>query len=100
MTLTLAPPSSGSRVEKPRRKRARKLKSDPPLGPFDTSAFAFDRGERAIEIVRLTPAAIVYRLKGLPDEYTLPHGVAFLKAVGLTADFDTAPRDGRIRRGT
>ena len=80
------------------RKRARKIRCE--LGPFETDCSTFDRGMRKIEIVRITPAAIVYRLLGTHEEYTLPHGVAFLKALSVKTTFDVGPRSGAIRRGS
>jgi hypothetical protein len=82
-----------------KRKRAKKIRQ--PLGPYQTAAVSFDRGTRAIEIVRINPSGITYRLKGRSEQYTLPHGVAFLKAVSLGAGFDTGPRESKqIRRGS
>lgn len=99
-TLFDRPPGGGIKSDpdhRPKRKRARKIRGE--LGPFETSVTCFDRGERAVEIVRITPAAIVYRLRGLADEFSLPHGAAFLRAVSIRANIDTAPRSGAIRRG-
>lgn len=77
-----------------RRKRARKIKV--PLGPYETNYSSFETGKhRLIEIVRITPDAIVYRLKGKSEEFSLPHNVAFAKAIGLKANIDTGPREGK-----
>lgn len=83
--------------DRPKRKRAKKIRSE--LGPFETSCKSFDRGDRVVEIVRITPAAITYRLRGLTNEYTLPHSTAFQKALSIDAGFDTGPRQGAIKRG-
>lgn len=72
--------------------RAKKIRT--PLGPYLTSATSFERGkDRDVEIVTITPAAIVYRVKGSAERFLLPHGVAFLRAVSLAAGVSTAPRE-------
>lgn len=77
-----------------RRPAARKLRK--PLGPFQTAATAFEHGrERPIQIVRLTPLGIVYRVMGSAREYVLPHGVAFIKALAIAAGANVDPRAGR-----
>lgn len=91
---TIAPGSAG----KTKRSRPKKLLA--PVGPYHTTRTTFERGkQREIVIERVTPAAIVYRLIGLDGEYTLPHDVAFQKALSIFVDFDTGPRAGKIRRG-
>ena len=80
------------------RRRARTIRGE--LGPFATSALMFDKGrDRPVEIARITPRAIFYRLKGHGEEHCLPHATAALKALSLVADFDAGPRSGRIKRG-
>ena len=81
-------------------KRPRAKKLGKPLGPFQTVCTSFSCKERAIEIVRLTDHAIVYRLVGQAGEYFLSHATAFQRAVCLEAGFDAGPREGsRIKRG-
>ncbi len=75
----------------------RKIKGN--LGPYQTSCTTFERGQRQILIQRVTPAGIIYRLKGIATEYVLPHEIAFTRAVSIAADANTLPRKGRIRRG-
>jgi hypothetical protein len=77
------------------RKHARKIKGS--IGPFQTACVSEDGG-RQIEIVRITPLSIVYRVKGKSEEYTLKHETAYLKAVCVKAGFDASPRTGRISR--
>lgn len=80
------------------RLRARKIRK--PIGPFQTSVTTFDRGHRQIEIVRLTAHAIIYRLKGKKEEYTVGHEAAYLRAISAFTGFDTGPRSStRISRG-
>lgn len=70
------------------------------IGPFETAATSFDKGVRAIEIVRITPHGITYRLKGRSDEYTITHEQAFMRAISNAVGFDTAAREStRITRG-
>jgi hypothetical protein len=90
-------PECGAGAEKPKRARAKKIKGS--IGPFQTACTTFERGTREIEISKVTPLAVIYRLKGRSDEYTLPHEVAFQKAVSVQAGVDTGPRTGRIKRG-
>ena len=81
-----------------KRQRARQIKGQ--LGPFETVKTSFDKGkDRRIEIVRVTPSVITYRLKGMHEEYALPHEVGFSKALGLGVGVNTSPRQGRMARG-
>lgn len=78
----------------PRRRRARKIRS--PLGPFATSCKTFERGrDREIEIVRITPAVAVVRLKGCSEEYACPWTVVYQRGVAAAANFNP---DGLKRR--
>jgi hypothetical protein len=92
------PPTNPAPPEREKQKTAKKIKLF--IGPFKTSCTTFERGTREIEIVKVTPLAIIYRLKGRQEEYTLPHETAFQKAVAIQAGLDTGPRSGRIKRGT
>ena len=80
-----------------KRKRAKKLRGE--LGPYETACHYFDRGNRPIEITRITAMGITYRLRGTTDEYVLPHGTGFQKALSIKAGVDTGPRTGAIKRG-
>jgi len=84
---------------KPKRLHARKIRK--PLGPFQTVCTARDKGkDRQIELVKLTPHGLVYRLKGLSNEFTVGHEVCFARAVSIAAGFNAGPRDTtRITRG-
>jgi len=92
------PPGRSVGLDVVKRKRARKIRT--PLGPFETAATTFEKGaHRIIEIVSISPRAIVLRARGLRGDWILPIGVAYTKAVGIGADVDTGPRVGAIRRG-
>lgn len=104
-TAKTAPDASA----RPRRPRARKLRGeltlfDPAqqqLGPFETAATFFAGGSRrVIEISRITPSAIYYRLRGTSAEMCLPHAIAYQRATAAVAGFDTGPRAGPIKRGS
>lgn len=82
---------------KPKRPRATKIKTA--IGPFQTSCSSFNRGQRDVEIVRITPHAIFYRHKGLHDEFALPHQVGLDKAMALAAGAKTDPRTGDPQNG-
>ena len=81
------------------RPRARKIRVE--IGPFATACSTFERGKnRPIELARITPMGLVYRLKGSAGSYAIPHETAFQKAVSLAVNLDTGPREGPIRRGS
>lgn len=79
-----------------RKKKAKKMRVE--LGPYETACSTFERGKERIIEIRVTPAAIFYRVRGLPDEFMLPHAVARLKAISIKADFDTSARKGKVSR--
>jgi len=93
----LATPVNLEKEVKPKRLKAKKLQH--PAGPFQTSCSSFEKGKmRDIEISKITPAAIVYRFKGMNDEFSLPHGIGMQKAQSLAANIDTGPRSGGLTR--
>ena len=78
-----------------KRSRARKIKGMG-LGPFETLCHSMDRGhERRIEIVRVTPCLICYRLVGQSKEFSISHSAAFQRAVAQAAGFDPSPRESK-----
>jgi hypothetical protein len=90
---TSAPAAVAVAVKRP---RARKLTK--PIGPYRTTATMFERGkDREVEISRITPHAIFYRIRGFAAEYSLPHAVGCLRAIALAAGADIEP-NGKRRR--
>jgi hypothetical protein len=83
---------------KPRLRKPRKFTTA--LGPLETCHKVFSNGQRDLIIERIDADRIVYRLKGLPGFYALPHNTIWSRANGIEAGFDTGPRTTkRVTRG-